>query len=558
MKKYLPILVLLIGLGVFIATATTPAFAATIEELQIQIQKLLEAIRSLQSQVPTTPPPPSNTCPFVSVMYLGYSKIPTNEVRELQKLLKQYPNIYPEGMVTGYFGKLTDAALRRFQQQYSLPTTGQTDTTTRAKLCELWQNKNQIGNCGWCGTACVRQTSGMYCPQVIPPLGVECKEVNGVCTKVPLVSPTTPPTTIATIKYSCMTVRGTIISNWYSTCIPDPNGSFNSLEECQKVCEATSSCTDSDGGKNYYVKGTVTYNGQTYTDSCTYCTGVAPYPVTCGAVVEYYCENGVMKQETHACENGYTCQDGACKPSVTTTTTVPSCTDSDGGMNPYEKGTVMYNNQIYTDTCSDPNTLIEYSCENGQIQKVVYPCEPNFTCQDGACKPSVTTTTTVPSCTDSDGGKNYYVKGTVTYNGQTYTDSCTYCTGVAPYPVTCGAVVEYYCENGVMKQETYVCENGYTCQDGACQSTVATTIPPIVTTIPSYGKCTDGSICGWCGDKCTKITAGMDCPQVAPPPGTNCTCINNTCTVQYSSSTLMDTLNKLTASLMSLMELLKH
>jgi len=54
-------------------------------------------------------------------------------------------------------------------------------------------------------------------------------------------------------------------------------------------------------------------------------------------------------------------------------------------MNPYERGTVTYNNQIYTDTCSDPNTLIEYSCENGQIQKVVYPCEPNFICQNGAC-----------------------------------------------------------------------------------------------------------------------------------------------------------------------------
>jgi hypothetical protein len=511
----------------------------------------------------------------------------------------------------------------------------------------------------------------------------------------------------------------------------------------------SSICTDSDGGKNYYVKGTVTYNGQTYTDSCedceTTCPNCAPpcnykCETFCSAVKEYYCENGVMKQETHVCESGSTCQDGACKPATTSlsvdlkvnnsdgpitvpfnsilnvswnstgaTTCIPlgpfmplvkggiwapsnyssfplsgteqiyaqhlglpqdtvldigiscskagysdvydhvivnltsipnppTCTDSDGGNNPYVKGTVMYNNQMYTDTCSDPNTLIEYSCGNGQIQKVVYPCEPNFTCQDGACKPintslkayisGVTTLevsqsgtfsvfatggippyyyewssngniytggttatykwdeegiytisvkvtdsqkltytasiqvsvirSTRPICTDSDGGKNYYVKGTVTYNGQTYTDSCTYCTGVAPYSVTCGAVVEYYCENGVMKQETHVCENGYTCQDGACQPTVATTIPPVVTTIPSYGKCTDGSICGWCGDKCTKITAGMDCPQVAPPPGTNCACINNTCVVQYSSSTLMDTLNKLTASLMSLMELLKH
>jgi len=264
MKKYLPILVLLIGLGVFITTATTPAFAATIEELQIQIQKLLEAIRSLQSQVPTTPPP-SNTCPFVSVMYLGYSETPTNEVRELQKLLKQYSNIYPEGMVTGYFGKLTDAALRRFQQQYGLPTTGQTDTATRAKLCELWQNKNQIGNCGWCGTACVRQTSGMYCPQVMPPIGVSCQEVNGVCQITPLA-----PITTTTIP----PVPTTIVSG----------------------------CTDSDGGMNPYVKGTVTYQGQTYTDTC----------VAADTLKEYYCDNGIKQEHLSTCQNGYTCQDGAC------------------------------------------------------------------------------------------------------------------------------------------------------------------------------------------------------------------------------------------------------
>jgi hypothetical protein len=67
------------------------------------------------------------------------------------------------------------------------------------------------------------------------------------------------------------------------------------------------------------VKGTVTYNGQTYTDSCAYCTGAClpgiPCTPNCYAVVEYYCENGVMKQETHTCGSGYTCQDGACKPS---------------------------------------------------------------------------------------------------------------------------------------------------------------------------------------------------------------------------------------------------
>ncbi|MGC8851726.1 MAG: hypothetical protein ACP5PR_01340, partial [Minisyncoccia bacterium] len=77
------------------------------------------------------------------------------------------------------------------------------------------------------------------------------------------------------------------------------------------------------------------------------------------------------------------------------------------------------------------------------------------------------------------------------------------------------------------------------------------------TTIPSYGKCTDGSVCSWCGNQCTKVISGVNCANVMPPSGATCTCVNNTCTVQYSS-TLMDALNKLSASLISLIELLKR
>ncbi|MGC8851657.1 MAG: hypothetical protein ACP5PR_00935, partial [Minisyncoccia bacterium] len=38
----------------------------------------------------------------------------------------------------------------------------------------------------------------------------------------------------------------------------------------------------------------------------------------------------------------------------------------------------------------------------------------------------LTTTTTIPitTCTDSDGGNNIFIKGTVVYNNTNYTDSC--------------------------------------------------------------------------------------------------------------------------------------
>jgi len=61
-------------------------------------------------------------------------------------------------------------------------------------------------------------------------------------------------------------------------------------------------------------------------------------------------------------------------------------------------------------------------------------------------------------CTDTDGGKNYYEKGTVTDRyGEKYTDYC----------IDKKNLMEYYCnEDGTSGSESYECP--YKCEDGAC------------------------------------------------------------------------------------------
>jgi peptidoglycan hydrolase-like protein with peptidoglycan-binding domain len=51
------------------------------------------------------------------------------EVTELQTFLAQYPTIYPEGLITGYFGPLTQAAVKRFQCQFNIVCSGTPSTT---------------------------------------------------------------------------------------------------------------------------------------------------------------------------------------------------------------------------------------------------------------------------------------------------------------------------------------------------------------------------------------------------------------------------------------------
>jgi len=63
-------------------------------------------------------------------------------------LKSQGPEIYPEGLVTGYFGPLTLSAVKRFQQKYwqeilapwgltKDQATGFVGPTTRAKINQL-------------------------------------------------------------------------------------------------------------------------------------------------------------------------------------------------------------------------------------------------------------------------------------------------------------------------------------------------------------------------------------------------------------------------------------
>jgi hypothetical protein len=84
------------------------------------------------------------------------------------------------------------------------------------------------------------------------------------------------------------------------------------------------------------------------------------------------------------------------------------------------------------------------------------------------------------TCTDTDGGKNYSIKGTVTDNGKTYTD---YCQG-AFY------LKEYFCLPssptglGGVAEENVVCPNSGSCVNGACVSTT----PSITVVSPNGGE----------------------------------------------------------------------
>lgn len=129
---------------------------------------------------------------------------------------------------------------------------------------------------------------------------------------------------------------------------------------------------------------------------------------------------------------------------------------------------------------------------------------------DGECKNE-------NSCTDSDGGRKYSVKGTTTSSdGRSYTDRCTYCTGACPPdgpcpPVVCGAVVEYYCDENERARTTYVCPND--CEDGAC--------------IREQSCALEGKICG--GIAGILCCDGLTCEMEGKYPDAAGKCVKKEC-----------------------------
>ena len=92
---------------------------------------------------PPPPPPPGDN--FTQTLYIGIS---SPQVTLLQQFFAKNSAIYPEALVTGYYGTLTEAAVKKFQAKYGIVSSGSPSTTgyglvgpkTREKLNEIYPN----------------------------------------------------------------------------------------------------------------------------------------------------------------------------------------------------------------------------------------------------------------------------------------------------------------------------------------------------------------------------------------------------------------------------------
>ncbi|MDP1695291.1 MAG: hypothetical protein Q8L29_00055 [archaeon] len=260
------------------------------------------------------------------------------------------------------------------------------------------------------------------------------------------------------------------------------------------------SCLDTDGGINGAEVGTATkYTGnkaaESKTDvcagssavteqSCTYANNVASIITsTLGCVGGYECKSGkcikIIVPPPTPPVPVVTCGDGKCEGSETCSSCVGDC---GACVTPSVKETVtceFWNNDAMTlQECLSSNTA--FSCDgktecnvavegtNGEKLSWKSTCgDTAYTTIDGTNE-KISFDCSIPSCTDSDGGKDYYIKGTTA--GLLWATSST--VTKEDYCITegekAGRLAEYYCQDNLVVSDSYACPFGSLCEDGAC------------------------------------------------------------------------------------------
>jgi len=109
----------------------------TTAQLFDQIQKLQAQILTLQAQLGQTKEELSTVKKELILLRSLSRGSSGDDVRNLQEFLASDEEIYPEKLATGYYGRLTEEAVKRFQKKYELEQAGVVGPKTKARIQEL-------------------------------------------------------------------------------------------------------------------------------------------------------------------------------------------------------------------------------------------------------------------------------------------------------------------------------------------------------------------------------------------------------------------------------------
>lgn len=143
-KKYI-----VISLALILFFSSAPLVSAenendnaepTIEQLLEQIQILQDQIKTLQEQIKQLIEQKQTIRQEVLTLTRQLREgMRGEDVKLLQEMLATDPEIYPEGLVTGYFGPMTKRAVHRFQSKAGIDQVGQVGPQTLERINQIFE-----------------------------------------------------------------------------------------------------------------------------------------------------------------------------------------------------------------------------------------------------------------------------------------------------------------------------------------------------------------------------------------------------------------------------------
>ncbi len=138
MKKGIVIGAIMLAL---VFSQAVPALAQnTASDLQTLITSLMEQVKVLQEQIQALSSEVVAVRAELKLTRSLYKGVSGDDVTQLQEFLKSDSEVYPEGIVSGYFGPLTERAIKKFQKKHGIESIGIVGPKTRKKLYELLED----------------------------------------------------------------------------------------------------------------------------------------------------------------------------------------------------------------------------------------------------------------------------------------------------------------------------------------------------------------------------------------------------------------------------------
>ncbi len=239
---------------------------------------------------------------------------------------------------------------------------------------------------------------------------------------------------------------GDTVKEYYcmSNEIKSQNMDCGELGECTGGRCTSPACIDSDGGNEPEVDGTVRTEDDTESDECQ----------DLRTLTEYRCTSSGFTSSNVNCFTHFgssaagLCWDDVCVRAY--------CSESDGGKDEHVAGganmytTNGYNSGFDNDACIDSRTVREWFCDDGYRYNESITCDDEEICSGSRCVEAL--------CSDTDGGQDYIIAGTVTKGVREEQDEC----------ISSTTLVEWYCSGGDVEFEKYVCPIGCNAAQRRC------------------------------------------------------------------------------------------